>query len=231
MPNTKPKANRVIKALSLSAALLLAPGVQAHDIVAEMRRCAALENDRVRLTCYDAVMGADANAAGMDGGAGMEPVSDRWQTASGLVGGDFMKLESQILGNVDGLSEGKQLRLRNGEVWRQTEEIDINYRARNPRVEIREGLLGSYQMRLQGLDERISVRLMMVETRIAGDVNGLSEGTQFTLRNGQVWQQREDDEFSYRARNPRVEIRQGLLGSYSMRLEGLDERIRVRRVK
>ena len=90
-------------------------------------------------------------------------------------------------------------------------------------------MLGSYQLRLEGLGERISVRLMTVETRVLGEVDGLSEGTQFTLRTGQVWQQREETDIDYRAMNPRVEIRRGLLGSYRMRLEGLDERIRVRR--
>ena len=234
MPNAKPetKTPRVLRMLSLSAALLLAPGVQAQTIVQEMLRCAALQSDVVRLACYDAVMGAGGNGAGgMGGTAVMEPSSDQWQAASGLIGGDYMKLDSRIVGEVDGLSEGREFRLRNGEVWRQSEEIDIPYRAINPWVEIREGLLGSYQMRLEGLEERISVRLAQVDTRIMGEVNGLREGTQFTLRNGQVWEQRDDTAIDFRVTNPRIRIGRGFLGSYQMRVEGLDERISVRRVK
>ena len=236
MPKAKPKKKtpRVFRALSLSAALLVAPGVQAQSVVQEMLRCAALRSDVVRLACYDAVMGAGGNAAGagMDTGAAvLEPSSDQWHAAAGLIGGDFMKLDSRIVGEVDGLSEGKEFRLRNGEVWRQSEEIDIPYRAINPWVEIREGLLGSYQMRLEGLEERISVRLVQVDTRILGEVNGLREGTEFTLRNGQVWEQRDEAAIDFRVTNPRIRIGRGFLGSYQMRVEGLDERISVRRVK
>ena len=239
MPHARPrmKTPQALKALSLSAALLLAPGAQAQTIVQEMLRCAALQSDVVRLACYDAVMGAGGNGAGMGGGSGMggtavlEPSSDQWHAASGLIGGDYMKLDSRIVGEVDGLSEGREFRLRNGEVWRQSEETAIPYRAINPWVEIREGLLGSYQMRLEGVDERISVRLVRVDSRIHGDVNGLREGAQFTLRNGQVWEQRDENSIDFRVSNPRVRIGQGFLGSYRMRLEGLDEQIRVRRVK
>lgn len=230
-PALNPIARRALMALGLGAMLVLATPVRAQDIVEEMQRCAELQSDMVRLACYDAVMTAWAGAVEKDDGAEPDSVTDRWQAASRLVGGDFMKLESWILGEVDGLSEGKQLRLRNGEVWRQNEDIDIDYRTMNPRVEISEDLLGRYEMRLEGLNERITVRLVMVETRVDGEVDGLSKGTRIMLRNGQIWRQDDEADIEYSATNPRVDIRRGLLGSYRMRLEGLDERIRVRRVQ
>ncbi len=70
-----------------------------------------------------------------------------------------------------------------------------------------------------------------IRSRVVGKVNGLRHGTRFTLENGQVWQQTEKSNRNYRASNPEVEIRQGFMNSYRMRLEGINARIRVRRVK
>jgi len=70
-----------------------------------------------------------------------------------------------------------------------------------------------------------------IRSRVVGKVNGLRHGTRFTLENGQVWQQTEKSNRNYRASNPEVEIRQGFMNSYRMRLEGINARIRVRRVR
>ena len=70
-----------------------------------------------------------------------------------------------------------------------------------------------------------------IESRVVGEVNRLRPGTRFTLENGQVWQQTERRTRNYKATNPRVEISEGFMNSYRMRLEGLNARIRVRRVK
>ncbi len=70
-----------------------------------------------------------------------------------------------------------------------------------------------------------------IRSRVVGKVNGLRHGMRFTLENGQVWQQTEKSNRNYRANNPEVEIRQGFMNSYRMRLEGINARIRVRRVR
>lgn len=70
-----------------------------------------------------------------------------------------------------------------------------------------------------------------LESRVAGEIRNPGQGTRFTLENGQVWQQVDRTRRNYRATNPRVEIREGFMNSYRMRLEGLNGRIRVRRVK
>ena len=71
----------------------------------------------------------------------------------------------------------------------------------------------------------------LLESRVVGEIRNPREGTRFTLENGQVWQQTDRTRRNYRATNPRVEIREGFMNSYRMRLEGLNGRIRVRRVK
>ncbi|MXW74227.1 MAG: hypothetical protein F4Y31_04395 [Gammaproteobacteria bacterium] len=71
----------------------------------------------------------------------------------------------------------------------------------------------------------------LLESRVVGEIRNPRAGTRFTLENGQVWQQTDRTRRNYSATNPRVEIREGFMNSYRMRLEGLNGRIRVRRVK
>ena len=70
-----------------------------------------------------------------------------------------------------------------------------------------------------------------LESRVVGEIRNPREGTRFTLENGQVWQQTDRTRRNYRATNPKVEIKEGFMNSYRMRLEGLNGRIRVRRVE
>ena len=70
-----------------------------------------------------------------------------------------------------------------------------------------------------------------LESRVVGEIRNPRQGTRFTLENGQVWQQVDRTRRNYRATNPRAEIKEGFMNSYRMRLEGLNGRIRVRRVK
>ena len=72
--------------------------------------------------------------------------------------GDVNEIESRVVGEVDGLSVGKRFELENGQVWRQVDRTDRNYRATNPKVTIKEGFMNSYRMRFEGLNARIRVR-------------------------------------------------------------------------
>lgn len=90
----------------------------------------------------------------------------------------------------------------------------------------------------QSLTDRLFGRLPgreagdnLLESRVVGEIRNPREGTRFTLENGQVWQQTDRTRRNYRATNPKVEIKEGFMNSYRMRLEGLNGRIRVRRVK
>lgn len=91
-----------------------------------------------------------------------QPESERslTQRVFGMLpgGGEVRKIESRVVGEVDGLGPGKRFELENGQVWRQVDRTNRNYRATNPRVEIREGFMNSYRMRFEGLNARIRVR-------------------------------------------------------------------------
>ncbi|MBK8069152.1 MAG: hypothetical protein IPK27_16450 [Rhodanobacteraceae bacterium] len=66
---------------------------------------------------------------------------------------------------------------------------------------------------------------------IPGTFKGWSGKTQFTLENGQVWEQIENDQFSANLESPRVTIKPGLFGSWRLRVEGYNRTTLVKRIR
>lgn len=177
-----------LKAASIGLALSLAGTAAADDLREELQSCAQLQNAEVRLACYDALaeisaaqpQASSASEAPAPSGRSStaprapsgnaqavsepapQPESDRSlaQRVFGMLpgGGEVTEIESRVVGEVDGLSAGKRFELENGQVWRQVDRTDRNYRATNPKVTIKEGFMNSYRMRFEGLNARIRVR-------------------------------------------------------------------------
>lgn len=71
-----------------------------------------------------------------------------------------------------------------------------------------------------------------VVSRIAGEFTGWSGSTRFELENGQVWQQDEATSLrGVRADSPVVTIEPAFLGSFRMRVDGFNQRVRVKRIQ
>lgn len=71
-----------------------------------------------------------------------------------------------------------------------------------------------------------------VVTRLDGNFTGWSGNTEFKLENGQVWQQVEQGSVrGVSLDHPMVTIEPGLLGSWKLKVEGLNATIRVKRIK
>ena len=71
-----------------------------------------------------------------------------------------------------------------------------------------------------------------VISRIAGTFAGWSGSTRFTLENGQVWQQAESGALSgVGADSPAVTIEPAFMGTWRMRVDGYNQRVRVKRIK
>jgi len=71
----------------------------------------------------------------------------------------------------------------------------------------------------------------VIESYIDGEFEGWDGDTVFVLTNGQIWQQ---DEFSYHysyAYRPKVLIYRNSSGGYTMRVEGVNKELRVKRIK
>ncbi|MES0875146.1 hypothetical protein [Sinimarinibacterium thermocellulolyticum] len=70
-----------------------------------------------------------------------------------------------------------------------------------------------------------------IEARLKGRFAGWGKDTVFELDNGQVWQCRNCREVYHQAESPRVVIRRSFTGVYWLKVEGLNQQAKVRRVK
>ncbi len=71
-----------------------------------------------------------------------------------------------------------------------------------------------------------------IESRLSGEFTGFGKGRQFTLDNGQVWEQTDDARVAgVRKQAPDIRITPGLMGVWYMQVDGINTRAKVRRTK
>lgn len=70
-----------------------------------------------------------------------------------------------------------------------------------------------------------------ISSAIDGPFLGWKGNTLFKLRNGQVWKQIDDSQFSVSLDFPEIEITKGFLGSYFLIVDGYGSRCKVKRLK
>jgi hypothetical protein len=70
-----------------------------------------------------------------------------------------------------------------------------------------------------------------IKTRIAGAFSGWDGDTVFRLQNGQVWKQRLEGRWHYRAESPEVELRKNMMGFWVLRVVEPDKAIGVKRLQ
>lgn len=71
-----------------------------------------------------------------------------------------------------------------------------------------------------------------IQSSIVGEFKGFSNGKQYTLANGQVWEQIEPASLAgVRKTDPEVSIKPGLFNNWFMQIKGYNTAAKVRRVK
>ena len=70
-----------------------------------------------------------------------------------------------------------------------------------------------------------------IKTRIAGAFEGWDGDTVFRLQNGQVWKQRLEGRWHYRADSPEVELHKNLMGFWVLKVVETDKSIGVKRLQ
>ena len=71
-----------------------------------------------------------------------------------------------------------------------------------------------------------------IASTLVGEFAGFGKGRQYTLENGQVWDQTDDARVSgVRKQSPKVKITPGLMGVWYLQIEGVNTRAKVRRSK
>lgn len=75
-------------------------------------------------------------------------------------------------------------------------------------------------------------QLEVITSYIPGDFSGWEKNDEITLANGQVWKLSSSaSKLFHKATNPRVEIRRGVLGSFRIKIIGLNRTAQVKRIK
>nr|WP_246197444.1 hypothetical protein [Pseudoxanthomonas sacheonensis] len=71
-----------------------------------------------------------------------------------------------------------------------------------------------------------------IESSIVGNFDGFAKGRQYTLENGQVWEQIEPASLAgVRKTNPKVKIKPGIMNNWFLQIEGYNTAAKVRRIK
>ena len=139
--------------------------------------CTDIEDDNERLACYDAIIEApssipEAPAAPAEQQAApaetplREPGNSAETTMPAAAPGDFGKtepfdaareyIEASIV-EIDTSANIDYLRLDNGQVWRETETSHLRFRV-GRKVTITEGIMGSFDLRMEGNKNVVKVR-------------------------------------------------------------------------
>lgn len=84
-----------------------------------------------------------------------------------------------------------------------------------------------------GLEDRRAQeeRAQRIQSRIVGRFDGWGPKDKLSLANGQVWQIQDDSVAAYNLNAPAVQIERGAFGSFFMRIEGVAQVPKVRRVQ
>lgn len=141
-------------------------------------------------------------------------------------------IKTCIASDFDGWSGDTVFELCNGQVWIQSSYAYRYHYAYRPDVTIVETRSG-YLMFVDGIDDPVSVQRItnFVKTCISGEFEGFDGETVFTLCNGQIWQQAEYRYRYHYAYRPQVLIYQPPAGGFRMKVDGIDDTIRVRRIR
>lgn len=70
-----------------------------------------------------------------------------------------------------------------------------------------------------------------IQSRISGRFTGWSKDSEFRLDNGQVWRCVDCRDVYHTVDNPAVTVKRNFIGSYWLKIEGLNSQARVKRVK
>jgi hypothetical protein len=84
---------------------------------------------------------------------------------------------------------------------------------------------------LERVEDAQDKDVKLIRSRYVGEFTGWDGKTTFTLENGQVWEQIESGRMAWKATNPMITIKRGFMGSYMLSVEGVNKKVRVKRIK
>lgn len=133
---------------------------------AALQRCRGLADATTRLACYDAIAlpaaltPAAATNAGPATLAALPVASFGLETRPAPAAGPapLTAMDSAIDGAFDGWLPNSVLKLANGQSWQIADGSTAAYRLRNPKVQVKRGVSGSFFMAVEGVVQTPRVR-------------------------------------------------------------------------
>jgi hypothetical protein len=137
---------------------------------------------------------------------------------------------ARIEGEFSGFDEGAVFRLSNGQTWQQARYRYRYHYAYRPQIQIAR-IGGAYVMQVPCMQDEIPVVPVAVlcEGTIVSEFNGFEGDSVFEFNNGQRWTQSQYKYSYHHAYRPEAIVIEGIDGT-TMSVEGMDERVGVRRI-
>ena len=161
--------------LLIAFTLLISQSALASSLQQQLSTCSAVDNDIVRLQCFDKLSSIPALASA----AAMKATTTTKSSKPSVNNAQLVQNKNEIFG-----FEAQQTRLT---------------------------------------PEQLSVTVSSISKGVRGQLT-------FTLKNGQVWKQKDNTSFRLKA-DKQVYIKKGALGSFFLGQEGRNKKIRVKRLK
>jgi len=223
-------SSRIFTILGLS---LLATGVAAQE--SPLLACRAIAAATERLACYDAI-----SLQAPAGARRTEPPK---------------VIETSIAGPFRGWWPKEKITMTNGQVWQVVDGSTGAVNLTDPKVTIRRDLIGGYHLEFEGANVYPQVRQVsaeaelaaeaaaaadqaakaaastVIETGIAGQFTGWWPKDRIKMTNGQVWQISDDSTGAANLTDPKVRIRRGFFGGYTLEIEGVAKAPAVKRLQ
>lgn len=127
---------------ALAVPILGAVGAPALAQEAALARCRTITEPMARLACYDAI----------------KPAADTIGLPTPAARGEAESVATSIAGEFLGWVPNGQITLANGQVWRVIDGSRGVYKLSNPKVEIKRGALGSFNLDIEGTFQSPKVR-------------------------------------------------------------------------
>jgi len=160
-----------VRAGAQTGAPAAAPGAAATPIeAAPMLRCRTIAESAARLACYDAIalpgLGSRsgwgtpvAPAAAAPAGAAAATAAERFGMERRESREMPDRLESRLAETIEGWEPNTRFRLDNGQVWQVVDGSRAYYgKLERPRVVVSRGMLGSFYLQIDGVNQAPRVR-------------------------------------------------------------------------
>lgn len=114
-------------------------------------RCRSISDATARLACYDAVTPAPTDALKRSAPpAPAKPPAEQFGMENRLSTDALNRVESTVVGRVDGLRPGQIFKLANGQEWQITDDTRVSFLdLQDPKVAIRRGVLGAFYIEFE----------------------------------------------------------------------------------